>query len=201
MRSAQPVAELLDEVRQCTLCAGHLPLGPRPVVQVGPTARILVAGQAPGRRVHGSGVPFDDPSGERLRAWMGVDRATFHDARRVAILPMGFCYPGTAASGDLPPRAECAPTWRQRLLASMPDIALTLVIGRYAQSWHCPAPARSVTDRVRDWQSGWPHQLALPHPSPRNNRWLRQNPWFETEVLPRLRERVSALIAGAGDST
>jgi len=200
MPSASPLAELLDEVRQCTLCAGQLPLGPRPVVQVGPTARILIAGQAPGRRVHASGVPFDDPSGERLRAWMGVDSATFYDARRVAILPMGFCYPGTGASGDLPPRAECAPTWRQRLLASMPNIALTLVIGRYAQSWHCSDPRRSVTDCVRDWRRYWPQQLPLPHPSPRNNRWLRNNPWFESEVLPQLRARVRTLTAPAGDS-
>lgn len=189
---------LLGRVRACTLCGERLPLGPRPVVQAGAGARILVAGQAPGRRVHASGRPFDDPSGDRLRAWMGIDRDTFWDARRVAILPMGFCYPGSGASGDLPPRPECAPAWRGPLLALLQDIALTLVIGRYAQDWHLDIAGASVTDTVCDWRRGWPAVLPLPHPSPRNNRWLRANPWFEIEVLPRLRQRVAALLAAPG---
>lgn len=164
------------------------------MLQAGKTARILIAGQAPGRRVHASGVPFDDPSGERLRAWMGVDRDLFYDPQRIAILPMGFCYPGRGPSGDLPPPAQCAQIWRQRLIGGLPNIALTLVIGRYAQAWHFADARRSVTDCVRQWRQHWPRQLPLPHPSPRNNRWLRQNRWFEAEVIPHLRTRVAALM-------
>ncbi|MCK5771567.1 uracil-DNA glycosylase family protein [Algiphilus sp.] len=189
---------LLGRTRACTLCRERLPHEPRPVLQAGSGARILVAGQAPGRRVHASRRPFDDPSGDRLRAWMGVDRATFWDARRVAILPMGFCFPGSGASGDLPPRPECAPAWRTPLLALLPDISLTLVIGRYAQDWHLDTVGASVTDTVRDWRRRWPAVVPLPHPSPRNNRWLRTNPWFESEVLPRLRQRIAALLAEPG---
>lgn len=195
-RGAPTLEALLAEVRGCALCAPHLPLGPRPVLQAAPGARILVAGQAPGRRVHESGVPFDDPSGHRLREWMGVDRDTFYDPVQVAILPMGFCYPGTGASGDLPPRPECAPAWRRRLLELLPSVELTLVLGRYAQDWHLGAPGRGVTDAVAHWREGWPSLLPLPHPSPRNNRWLKANPWFEEEVLPALRARVAGLLAG-----
>ena len=165
------------------------------MVQIHREARILVAGQAPGRRVHESGVPFDDPSGDRLRDWMGMGRETFYDPARVAILPMGFCYPGTGETGDLPPRPECAPTWRNRLLASMPDIRLTLILGAHALRWHLDAK-ESVTELVRRWREGWPRYLPLPHPSPRNNRWLSRNPWFEDEVLPRLRERVRHVLSG-----
>ena len=187
---------LLKEVRSCTICADHLPEGPRPVLQVDAKARILVVGQAPGRKVHASGVPFDDASGERLRAWMGVDRETFYDAKVVGILPMGFCYPGTGRSGDLPPRRECAPQWRAPLLAAMPNIELTLVIGQYAMDWHLPNVAtRNLTETVRDWRKHWPTVLPLPHPSPRNNIWLKANPWFEAEVVPVLRERVDKLLA------
>ena len=185
--------ELLERVRGCTLCAAHLPEGPRPVVQLHPDARILIAGQAPGRRVHESGVPFDDPSGDRLRQWMGVDEAAFYDPTRVAILPMGFCYPGTGKSGDLPPRPECAPAWRARLLAGMPDVRLTLILGAHAMRWHLDTRER-LTDVVRAWRDVWPLRLPLPHPSPRNNRWLTRNPWFEDEVLPRLRERVRRVL-------
>ena len=189
---------LLAAVRACTLCAAQLPAGPRPVLQAAGTARILIAGQAPGRKVHATGLPFDDASGDRLRQWLGIDRAVFHDPARVAILPMGFCYPGTGASGDLPPRPECAPKWRAPLLAALPGIALTLVIGQYAQDWHLPAPgATRLTDRVRAWRSHWPAVLPLPHPSPRNNRWLKQNPWFAAEVLPALQGRVQQVLAQA----
>lgn len=189
----QDLADLLAEVRGCTLCAAHLPHGVRPVVQVGAGARILVAGQAPGRAVHESGVPFDDPSGDRLRAWMGLSREEFYDTSRVAILPMGFCFPGTGSSGDLPPRPECAPAWRRRLLDQLPAVSLTLVLGRYALDWHLDAGGRTVTDVVSDWRRWWPDLLPLPHPSPRNNRWLKKNPWFEAEVVPALQERVAAL--------
>jgi uracil-DNA glycosylase len=162
-----------------------------------PDARIVIAGQAPGRRVHESGVPFDDPSGNRLRDWLGVDRVTFYDPRCFAILPMGFCYPGTGRSGDLPPRTECAPAWREPLLAGLRDLRLTLVIGQYAQAYHLPQAARGVTEVVRAWRSFLPAFLPLPHPSPRNQVWIRRNPWFVTDVLPELRRRVQDILAAA----
>lgn len=197
MTSSKPplrLPALLAEVRACRLCAEHLPLGPRPVLQADRRARILVAGQAPGRRVHASGVPFDDASGERLRLWMGLDRGRFYDASLVAILPMGFCYPGTGVAGDLPPRPECAPQWRRRLLQAMPAIELTLVIGHYAMHWHLPnAKAQTLTDTMRGWRKHAETVLPLPHPSPRNNRWLKANPWFADEVLPVLQARVARL--------
>lgn len=186
---------LLREVRACTICAAHLPLPPRPVLQAGAAARILIAGQAPGRKVAASGVPFDDASGDRLRAWMGIDKAAFHDPDFIAILSMGFCYPGTGASGDLPPRPECAATWRERLLEQLPSIELTLVIGTYAQAWHLkPAGGgASLTATVAAWREHGARVLPLPHPSPRNNGWLQRNPWFEADVLPELKTRVRAL--------
>lgn len=186
--------ELVARVRRCTLCAEHLPLGPRPVVQLSETSRILVVGQAPGRRVHETGLPFNDPSGDRLRSWMGVTRDTFYDESELAILPMGFCYPGTGKSGDLPPRPECAPAWREALLARLTNIELTLVIGQYAHAWHLPGPRRSVTDNVRNWRSVWPAMLPLPHPSPRNNLWLRKNPWFEQQIIPTLQRRIECIL-------
>jgi uracil-DNA glycosylase len=186
---------LVEAVRACTVCAAHLPSVPRPVLQVHRAARILIAGQAPGRKVQASGVPFDDASGERLRAWMGVTRETFYDASRIAILPMGFCFPGTGRSGDLPPRPECAPLWRQRLLEQMPHIELTLVIGEYAQRWHLPGAASTkVTDTVAQWQAHWPEVVPMPHPSPRNNIWLKINPWFAADVLPALQQRIAHLL-------
>jgi len=190
---AHTVRELLDEVRACRICP--LPHGPRPVLQLDPRARVLIAGQAPGRRVHERGVPFDDPSGDRLRDWLGVDREAFYDPGKLAILPMGFCYPGTGKSGDLPPRPECAPAWRDRLLAHLPNLALTLVIGGYAMAWHLPETRpKTLTETVRNWRDYWPAVLPLPHPSPRNNIWLRKNPWFGEEVLPALRDRVGAVL-------
>ena len=190
---------LLRRVRACTLCAPHLPLGPRPVLQAAASARILIAGQAPGRKVHASGIPFDDASGERLRAWLGLERTVFYDAAQVAILPMGFCYPGRGPSGDAPPRPECAPAWRASLLAHLPRRALTVVLGQYALAWHLPDARQGVTAAVREWRSQLagpgPHTIALPHPSPRNNGWLQRNPWFEAEVLPRVRTRVAAVLA------
>lgn len=165
------------------------------MLQLHPGSRILIASQAPGSRAHQSGIPFADASGNRLRDWLGVDRETFYNPEKIAILPMGFCYPGKGKSGDLPPRPECADTWRERLLAQLESVALTLVIGRYALDYHFAKPAASVTEQVMAWQAFWPRMIPLPHPSPRNNRWLLQNPWFEAEILPRLRQRVAEVLA------
>lgn len=184
----------LAEVRLCTICSGSLPFGPRPVFQLHQNARILVAGQAPGRKVHESGVPFDDASGDRLRSWLGLSSAEFYDPLKVAILPMGFCYPGTGANGDLPPRPECVIQWRERLLAKLTNLQLTLVIGQYALDYHLPDGPRSVTEAVLGWRDHLPSVLPLPHPSPRNNIWLKKNPWFELEVLPALRTRVKEAL-------
>jgi uracil-DNA glycosylase len=187
-------ASLLSEVRACTLCEADLPLGPRPVLQLHPKARILIAGQAPGRKVHDSGVPFDDPSGNRLREWLDVSREVFYDPKQIAILPMGFCFPGSGKSGDLPPRPECAPAWREQLLGKLPQLEITLVLGQYAQAYHFGDASSSVTDLVKSWRGHWPHIVPLPHPSPRNNIWLRRNPWFEAELIPSLRKRVSEVL-------
>lgn len=186
---------LLLDVRSCTICAGHLPLGPRPVVQVHPAARILIVGQAPGRRVHETGLPFNDPRGDRLRDWTGMSRDVFYDDRKVALVPMGFCYPGTGKAGDLPPRPECATTWREVLLSRLRKLELTLVIGQYAHAYHLKDRAPTLTESVRNWRTYWPRIVPLPHPSPRNNMWLRRNPWFEQEVIPALRERVAEVLA------
>ena len=185
---------LLSEVRACTICLPSLPHGVRPVVQIDDAARVLIAGQAPGRRVHESGIPFDDPSGDRLRDWMGIDRDTFYDPKKIAILPMGFCYPGTGKSGDLPPRPECAPAWREALLGHMKKIELTLILGKWAQAYHLPDAPRSVTDTVAGWQEHWPRVVPLPHPSPRNRAFFKRNPWFEEELVPKLRRRVRRLL-------
>ncbi len=193
--SKRSLAALLTEVRACTICAEHLDAGPRPVVQIASKARILIAGQAPGSAVHKSGVPFEDPSGDRLRDWMGVTPETFYDPDSIAILPMGFCFPGTGASGDLPPRPECAPAWRQPLLDELPNLALTLIIGQYAMSWHLPEKKPTVTKTVARWREFAPQILPLPHPSPRNNRWLAKNPWFGEELLPELKRQVKRALA------
>ncbi len=189
---------LLRRVRACQMCAAHLPLGPRPVLQAARGARILLASQAPGRKVHDTGIPFNDASGERLRDWLGVSREQFYDPQLFAILPMGFCYPGKGTSGDLPPRPECAPAWRAPLLARLPRLELTLVIGQYALAWHLPDAPRNLTEAVRGWRAALdgagPHTLALPHPSPRNNGWFKHNPWFADEVLPSLRAHVAQLL-------
>lgn len=188
-------SSLLNDVRACTICAEHLPLGPRPVLQFDPSARILIAGQAPGRKVHETGIPFNDASGDRLRDWLGIPREVFYDSRRVAILPMGFCYPGTGKSGDLPPRRECAEAWRAPLLARLKKLQLTLVIGQYAQAYHLPDVGASLTAKVQAWREQWPQLIPLPHPSPRNNLWLKRNPWFEQELIPALRRRVFEVLA------
>ncbi|WP_323005110.1 uracil-DNA glycosylase family protein [Pseudorhodobacter sp.] len=185
--------KLLANIRACRICEG-LPLGPRPLVQANASARILIAGQAPGRLAHAKGIPFDDASGNRLRDWLGLDRAQFYCAQKVAIAPMGFCFPGAGKSGDLPPRAECAPQWRAQLLAAMPALELVLIIGRYAVAWHLPQmKGLPLAELVRDKVA--PHAQVLPHPSPRNNRWLKQNPWFEARILPQLRSRIAEVMA------
>lgn len=185
---------LLRELRACRLCADHLEHGPRPVVQVHPSAKILVAAQAPGRKVHATGVPFDDASGERLRRWLGLATEQFYDPRLVAIVPMGFCYPGKGASGDLPPRPECAPRWRAPLLEMLGEVRLTLVIGQYAAAYHLPDERGGLTEAVRNWRRHWPEVVPLPHPSPTNNRWLAKNRWFEAEVVPALQRRVAEVL-------
>ena len=186
---------LVQEVRQCRLCEAHLPLGPNPVFQIHQDARVLIAGQAPGVKVHESGIAFNDASGERLRSWMGLDNATFYDANQIAILPMAFCYPGRGKSGDLPPRPECAPAWREQLLEALPNLKLTLVIGKYAQAWHLPdAKYSTLTSLVQNWQLYSPNIIPLPHPSPRNNIWLKKNPWFEEKLVPQLAKRVQSAL-------
>lgn len=185
---------LIEEVRACTLCTAHLDHGVRPVLQIDSSAKILIAGQAPGRKVHESGIPFNDESGDRLRQWMGVSKDTFYNAKEVAILPMGFCYPGTGKSGDLPPRAECAIAWRDRLLKQLPQLQLTLVIGKYAQAYHLAQNRLSLTDTVKAGKDYWPSIVPLPHPSPRNNGWLKKNPWFEDEILLNLRKRITDIL-------
>jgi uracil-DNA glycosylase len=194
------LAALLAAVRGCAICE-DLPLGPSPLVQVDRRARILIAGQAPGRLTHVKGIPFDDPSGNRLRDWMGIDRETFYDPARIAIVPMGFCYPGTGKGGDLPPRGECAPAWRSQLLERLDRIELTLVIGQYANAWHLGARrGATLTDTVADWRTNWPELLPLPHPSPRNNRWLKKNHWFGDDILPHLKARVRKILGQGNNS-
>ena len=208
--AADPNASALDRIaariRACRICIDEpkgtpLPHEPRPVLRVSGTARVAVAGQAPGTRVHKSGVPFTDPSGVRLRAWMGVTEAEFYDQSRIAIVPMGFCFPGLDANGgDRPPRRECAPAWRAELFQAMPRVRLVLAVGQYAHWWHLPGTRRPVTETVRRFgteakQGGAVRCLPLPHPSWRNSGWLKTNPWFETDVLPVLRAEVRRLIA------
>ncbi len=192
---AKTLEELLQRIDRCAICAG-LPLGPRPLLQASTSATILIAGQAPGRVAHESGIPFDDRSGDRLRDWLGIDRQTFYDPARIAIVPMGFCYPGKGKSGDLPPRTECAPSWRSELLALLPQVRLTVAIGLYAQRWHLGSRGgRTVTENVQRWREHWPDLMPLPHPSPRNQYWIRNNPDVTVAMLPRLKERVSELLS------
>jgi uracil-DNA glycosylase len=186
---------LLREVRRCEICADHLPAGPRPIISAHESARILVIGQAPGRRVHESGIPWDDPSGERLREWLGVTRKQFYDPKQLALVPMGFCYPGKGSSGDLPPRPECAETWHEELLERMPQVKLTLLLSQYAHARYLGDRRKAtLTDTVKAWKEYRPRVIPLPHPSPRNNIWLKKNPWFAEQVLPYLRRRVKQVL-------
>ena len=187
--------DLLREIRACTLCSKHLPLGPRPVLRASASARLLIVGQAPGMRVHESGIPWNDSSGIRLRHWLGIDREHFYDESRIAIVPMGFCYPGTGASGDLAPRPECAQTWHPQLIPLLTEVRLTVLIGSYAQN-HFLGPQRrkTLTETVLHAADYLPRFLPIPHPSPRNLLWIRSNPWFEAEIVPLLRREVAAAL-------
>lgn len=194
---APPLEELLTRIRACRACAADFPHPPRPVLQVASGTRILICGQAPGRRVQMSGLPFDDPSGDRLRDWLGVDRATFYADPRIGVAPMAFCYPGTRpGGGDYPPPPRCAELWRATLLARLPQVELTLLVGRYAQLWSRPGgDRRSLTQTVAAWRTHGPSVMPLPHPSWRATGWLRRNPWFEADLLPELRARVAAVLS------
>ncbi|MDE2167041.1 MAG: uracil-DNA glycosylase family protein [Alphaproteobacteria bacterium] len=193
---AETIDQLLAELRACRVCAAHLPLGPRPVVRGLPSARLLIISQAPGTRVHETGLSFNDRSGDRLRTWLGIDRATFYDERRIAILPMGFCYPGRdAKGGDLPPRPECAPLWHTRVRAHWPAVALTLLVGSYAIDYYLPQTKRqSMTETVKAWREAPDGILPLPHPSWRTTAWEKKNPWFQRKLVPALRRRIAALL-------
>lgn len=189
--------EILVRARACRLCAPHLPSAPRPVLRAEAGAKLLIIGQAPGTRVHASGIPWNDPSGDRLRQWMEMESGEFYDQSLVAIVPMGFCYPGRAAAGgDLPPRPECAPAWHPLLLAALPRVRLTLLVGAYAHARYLPGRKRTVAERVRAFREALPAYFPLPHPSWRATNWLRRNPWFEAEVLPALRAQVRGVLAG-----
>ncbi len=196
MTAKADLKSLLTEIRACTLCAEHLPLGPRPVLRASPTARIMIVGQAPGTRVHDSGVPWDDASGKRLRQWLGLDAASFYDEARIAIVPCGFCYPGRVErGGDLPPRPECAPRWHAILLDAMPKIGLTLLVGLYAQAHYLgKRRKRTLSETVQAWRDYLPQFAPTPHPSWRSTGWLNKNAWFEAETLPEIRRRVRALL-------
>ena len=193
------MSDLLAEIRSCRHCEATLPLGPKPVLRASSTARMLVVGQAPGTRVHATGIPWNDPSGDRLRQWLDLEAEKFYDESLIAIVPMGFCYPGKGKSGDLPPPPDCAPLWHQRLLDRMPALELLLLVGSYAQNYYLlrtgiTSRAETLGGRVRRWREFGPRYFPLPHPSPRNTLWLRRNPWFETEVVPALRARVKEVL-------
>ncbi len=186
---------LLRDIRSCTICESHLPLGPRPIVSGSKNSKVIIIGQAPGKAVHESGIPWDDKSGDNLRKWMGIDKAMFYDEDQIAILPMGFCYPGKGASGDLPPRPECAPKWHGAFLKNMSNVKLTLLIGKYAQDYYLDENrSTSLTDRVRNFEAYLPNFFTLPHPSPRNNIWQAKHPWFSSEVLPVLKQRITEAL-------
>jgi uracil-DNA glycosylase len=192
------VKELLDEIHNCTLCTRELPLGPNPVIQANSSAELLIIGQAPGIKVHTSGIPWNDASGKRLRSWLNIDDASFYNPKKVAIVPMGFCYPGKGKSGDLPPRPECAMTWHNQLISALPNIKLTLLIGQYSQKYYLSGTKflqghRTLTERVRNQEECPASFFLLPHPSPRNQIWIKRNPWFEAETLPMLQQIIATL--------
>jgi uracil-DNA glycosylase family 4 len=192
----EPLDNLLLQIRACRICEEHLALGPRPVVRASTTAKLLIVGQAPGTKVHASGKPWDDQSGKRLRHWLSMEPELFYDESKVAIVPMGFCYPGKGKSGDLPPRPECAQHWHQQLLALLPNIELTLLVGKYAQDYFLQdRAAANLTQTVANWREYLPEYMPMPHPSPRNQFWVKHNPWFEQEAVPVLREQVKQLLS------
>ena len=187
--------KLLIEVRACQVCEPELPLGANPILRAKRAARILIIGQAPGTKVHQSGIPWNDPSGKRLREWMKITEDEFYDETKIAIIPMGFCYPGKGASGDLPPRKECAQLWHQKLLKLLPNIQLTLLIGQYSQKYYLPNLESTLGDTVKNWKKYGPNYFPLPHPSPRNIRWFKKNSWFEKKTIPQLRRKVSSALS------
>lgn len=192
---SESLSELLDAVRACRICEPYLPLGPNPVLRAKSTARILLVGQAPGTRVHETGIPWNDASGDRLRMWLDMDKTAFYDDSRLAILPMGFCYPGKGKSGDLPPRPECAEHWRARLHAQLPNVELTVLIGQYAIQYYLKDKAKeNLTETVRAYRDFAPEFFPLVHPSPRNQIWLRKNEWFERDLIPELRQAVRRFL-------
>lgn len=195
-KQEEELQHLLEEIRACRVCEAALPLGPRPVIRARVTARLLIVGQAPGRIVHETGIPWNDPSGDRLRSWLGLDRGQFYDESRIAIIPAGLCYPGRdPRGGDLPPRPECAPLWFNRVRSRLPHIETTVLAGSYAQRWCLGERAKgSLTETVLKWRDVAPQYFPLPHPSFRNNQWLKKNPWFEEDLLPRLRARIQAIL-------
>ncbi len=187
--------QLKQDIKSCRLCETELPLGSNPILRFHPNARILVAGQAPGIRVHKTSIPFNDPSGVRLRDWMGIDESTFYDESQIAIIPMGFCYPGTGKYGDLPPLKTCSLTWHKKILQQLPNIQLTLAIGQYSQKYYLDKNRKhNLTETVKSWKNFLPEIIPLPHPSPRNNIWLKKNPWFEQEVLNYLKQKVLSIL-------
>ncbi len=199
MPRASAFERLCREARACRICEQHLPLGPRPVFLVGAGARLLIVGQAPGRRVHETGIPWNDPSGAELRAWLALDRAAFYDTRRIAIVPSGLCYPGTVEGADLPPRPECAPIWQPRFRAALPNVRLTLLVGSYAQAyWLGARRKRTLAETVRAFKEYAPEYFPLPHPSWRNRGWVKRNRWFEREVVPALRRQVRRALRVEG---
>ena len=186
---------LLKEIRNCQVCAADLLLGPRPIVAAHANSKIIIIGQAPGSIVHRTGIPWDDKSGENLRAWMGITEKVFYDPKKIAIIPMGFCYPGKGKSGDLPPRKECAPLWHQALLEQLKNVELVLLIGKYAQDYYLGKQSkRTLTATVQAYQEYLPRYFVLPHPSPRNNIWMAKNKWFKKEVLPQLGKTINAIL-------
>jgi len=189
-----PLEDLLRQINQCELCQAELPLGANPVVRASASAKILIIGQAPGTRVHATGIPWNDASGRRLRQWLNLSDEAFYDSRNIAIMPMGFCYPGKGRSGDLPPRPECAPKWHPALLEQRPQLKLTLLIGQYAQNYYLDDRFRTLTDRVQHWQEAPEGIIPLPHPSPRNQIWLKRNAWFEELLVPELQKQVAAVL-------
>jgi uracil-DNA glycosylase len=187
---------LLAEIRACRICAAHLPLGPRPVLQAQATARLMIVGQAPGTRVHATGIPFNDPSGDRLRSWLGIDRDIFYDPQRIALVPTGFCYPGKGRGGDLPPRPECVEAWQAKVRHQLPAVRLMLLVGAYAQAHYLKDRQKpTLAETAAAWRDYGPEVWPIPHPSPRNTAWLKRHPWFEAEVVPALRTQVGALLA------
>lgn len=186
---------LEQSILSCRLCQSELPLGPKPILTLNKNCKILIAGQAPGSRAHQAGIPFDDPSGDRLRSWLGIDRHDFYHSDQISIVPMGFCYPGSKERGDLPPIKRCSHTWHDQILAQFEQLELILAIGQYAHKYHLPDRKKTLTETVKCWKEYWPEVLPLPHPSPRNNIWIKKNPWFETDLIPILKKRIKKILA------